>query len=122
MLPDDGPGTNGTVPYRHASSDDRPGLIELPEQPTLDDWSYGAVSPGSPGPLATKEVVLSIWQEEFKQLNDWGGLYMLVMHPQVTGRPMRWATLRDLIRFTRGFDGVWYARCDAVAASFAEQE
>lgn len=110
------------VPYRHVLTDGRPGPVELPEQPTLDDWAFGATSLARPKPLYTKSAVLSIWQDEFREIHDWGGLYMLVMHPQITGRPMRLATLRELIAFTRGFDGVWYATADEVATAFTNQE
>ena len=44
------------------------------------------------------------------------------MHPQVTGRPMRLATLREFIAYTREFPGVWYATCAEIAEVFAEQE
>ena len=110
------------VPYRHEHLDGTPGLVELPEQPTLDDWTYGAISPSSPGPFDPKDAVLSIWQDEFTEIHAWGGLFMLVMHPQVTGRPMRLATLRELISLTRGFDGVQYATCIQAAEDFIAQE
>ena len=47
---------------------------------------------------------------------------MLVMHPQVTGRPIRLATLRELIAFMRGFPGVWFATSDEIARAFIDHE
>ena len=105
------------LPYRHVWADGNAGIIELPEQPTLDDWIYGAARP-----LATKADVLAIWQDEFRELYDWGGLVMLVMHPQITGRPMRLATLREFIAFTRNFENVWYGKCRQIAQSFITHE
>ncbi len=110
------------VPYRHRLADGAPGPVELPEQPTLDDWAFGATSLERPKPLYPKDAVLSIWRDEFRALYDWGGLCMLVMHPQVTGRPMRLATLRAFVAFTRDFPGVWYATAGAVADAFIAGE
>ena len=110
------------LPYRHRLSDGSPGPIEIPEQPTLDDWAFGASSLQSPRPLFPKDHVLSIWRDEFKELYDWGGAITLVMHPQVTGRPLRLATLREFIAYTREFPGVWYATCAEMAEAFAAQE
>lgn len=110
------------VPYRHILADGTPGPIEIPEQPTLDDWAFGSSSLSSPRPLFPKEQVLSIWSDEFRELYDWGGAVTLVMHPQITGRPMRLATLREFIAFTRDFDNVWYATCEEIAEAFILHE
>ncbi len=118
------------LPYRHlldngphsSKGSSRFGPVEIPEQPTLDDWAFGSSSLSSPRPLFTKEHVLSIWQDEFRELYAWGGCYTLVMHPQISGRPMRLATLRELIAFTRTFDNVWYATCEEIAKAFIAQE
>jgi peptidoglycan/xylan/chitin deacetylase (PgdA/CDA1 family) len=109
-------------PYRHRLRDGRPGPVELPEHPTLDDWNFGATHLRTPRPLFTREHVLSIWKDEFQEIYDWGGVFVLVMHPQVTGRPMRLATLRELIAFTRRFPKVWYATAGEVAEAFIAQE
>ena len=63
-----------------------------------------------------------LWQDEFRELYDWGGLFMLVMHPQITGRPMRLATLRELIAFIRNFEGVWFAQCRQIAEALVNNE
>ncbi len=110
------------VPYRHRLVDGRPGPVEIPEQPTLDDWAFGSTSPSSPRPLFGKEQVLSIWTDEFRELYAWGGATTLVMHPQITGRPLRLATLREFIAFTRDFDRLWYATCAEVAQAFIAHE
>ena len=107
------------LPYRHVMADGSAGIIEIPEQPTLDDWSYGATSIHSPRPLFGKEHVLAIWRDEFREMYDWGAVFTLVMHPQITGRPMRLATLREFVAFTRQFERVWYATCREIAEAFA---
>jgi peptidoglycan/xylan/chitin deacetylase (PgdA/CDA1 family) len=110
------------VPYRIILEDGRSGPVEIPEQPTLDDWVYGSLSPTQYRVLQSKSHVLSIWQDEFSELRSWGGSITIVMHPQITGRPIRLATLREFIAFTRSFDDVWYATCGDIARHFASQE
>lgn len=110
------------APYRIVLEDGLPGPVEIPEQPTLDDWAYGSSSPTQYRVLQSKSHVLSIWQDEFTELREWGGSITLVMHPQITGRPIRLATLRDFIAHTRTFDDVWYATCGAIARHFISQE
>ena len=47
---------------------------------------------------------------------------MLVMHPRVTGRPIRLATPRALIAFMRDFPDVWFATSDEFAGAFIAHE
>ena len=110
------------VPYRHTLADGSDGVIELPLNPTLDDGNFGLSAVRSPRPLYPKEWVLSIWQDEFRETYDWGGLFILTMHPQITGRPMRLATLREFIAFTRTFPNVWYATGSEVARAWDAQQ
>ena len=83
---------------------------------------YASTSPVQYRVMQSKGHVLSIWQDEFVELRSWGGSITLVMHPQITGRPIRLATLREFIVFTRRFDDVWYATCGDIARHFAAQE
>ncbi len=110
------------APYRIVLEDGRRGPVEIPEQPTLDDWAFGSSSPTQYRVLQSKAHVLSIWRDEFTELRSWGGAITLVMHPQITGRPVRLATLREFIGFTRSFDDVWYATCGDIARHFVSQE
>lgn len=110
------------VPYRHTLADGSPGPIELPEQPELDDWAFGSVSMREAKSLYPKAAVLSIWQDTFQELYQWGGAVTIVMHPQVTGRPLRLATLREFIHFARSLPNVWIAPCRDVAQAFEAYE
>ncbi len=110
------------VPYRHIFSDGSRGIVEIPEQPELDDWTFGSVSMREAKVLFPKTAVLSIWQDTFRELYDWGGACTIVMHPQVTGRPIRLATLREFIGFAREFPAVWFATCQELAEAFVAQE
>ena len=120
------PSTGAYDPYMHIFMDAGNGNVlaffELPEQPELDDWSFGGYSMREAKPLYTKDAVLSIWQDTFQELHAWGGICMMVMHPQVTGRPMRLATLREFIHLTRKLPDVWTTTCREVAEAFVAQE
>ena len=39
-----------------------------------------------------------------------GGLFTLVMHPQLSGRPSRVLMLKEFMDYVKGFDGVWPLR------------
>ncbi|MSP81465.1 MAG: polysaccharide deacetylase [Alphaproteobacteria bacterium] len=106
-------------PYRHKLPDGRPGIIELPWHWSLDDAIYFLFSIRNPRPIFTNDHVLSIWQEEFREIYRWGGLFDLVMHPQVIGRPSRVALLRTFIAWVKTFPGVWFATGTQIAEAWA---
>jgi len=65
-----------------------------------------------------REAVLSIWKDEFEQTHEWGGVTTMVMHPQVTGRPMRICILDQFLTHVRETGDVWIARGCDIAAHF----
>ena len=97
------------LPYRHRSVGDLPGLVEIPVNFAFDDWNFGMSSRTSPRPLFGRDTVLPLWIEEFEATHAWGGVTTLVLHPQVSGRPMRWHILRDFLRHVQSKDDVWIA-------------
>ncbi len=115
-------------PYRHVLPD-RPGPIEIPVNFALDDWNYGITHRMSSRALFGREEVLSIWRDEFEQTREWGGVITTILHPQVSGRPMRYRILDQFLHFVREHDDVWWAngraiadhyeRCEAVADASA---
>ena len=54
--------------------------------------------------------VLEIYKEEFRAVHAAGGLFTLVMHPQLSGRPSRVLMLKEFMDYVKGFDGVWLPR------------
>lgn len=111
-------------PYRHLLPSG-PGPIEIPVNYSFDDWSYGLTHRTSPRAMFGREAVLSIWRDEFDQTREWGGVTTMVMHPQVTGRPMRIGILEQFLQHVRQYDDVWvatgaqiaehYERCEALS-------
>ena len=106
-------------PYRHPSQGGSPGPIELPWHWSLDDAVYALFSIRNPRPIFAPEQVLGVWKAEFQELYRWGGYFNLVMHPQVSGRPSRLATLREFIAWMRSFPGVWFATCTETAEAWS---
>jgi peptidoglycan/xylan/chitin deacetylase (PgdA/CDA1 family) len=106
-------------PYRAKLPDGSDGPIELPWHWSLDDAPHALFSIKSPRPIFPNSHLAELFQEEFKEIYRWGGLYNLVMHPQVSGRPSRIALLRDMIAFIQGFPNVWFANGTQVAEAWS---
>jgi peptidoglycan-N-acetylglucosamine deacetylase len=102
-------------PYQLKTVGGFPRPIELPWHWSLDDAPYMLFSLKNPRPIMTNSHVLEIWREEFQAIYRLGGLFNLVCHPQVIGRPSRLELLRQFIDFTMKFPKVWYATGQEVA-------
>lgn len=96
-------------PYRHRLADGRPGPVEIPVNYAFDDWNFGMTSRVDSRPIFGRDAILPIWREEFEVTHDWGGVTTLVLHPQVSGRPMRWRILRDFLIEIAARGDVWIA-------------
>jgi hypothetical protein len=108
-------------PYRHRLADGKPGVVEVPWHWSLDDAIYSLFSIRNPRPVFTNSHIMEVWQEEFREIYRWGGLFDLVMHPQVSGRPSRVALVRKLIAWIKTFPDVWFATGNQVAEAWLAQ-
>lgn len=106
-------------PYRHVMADGSKGPIELPWSWSLDDAPYALFSVKNPRPIMTNEHILSVWKADFDEIYRWGGLFDVIMHPQVIGRPGRIAMLRQLIQYIQTFPNVWIATGTEVAEAWS---
>jgi peptidoglycan/xylan/chitin deacetylase (PgdA/CDA1 family) len=106
------------VPYRMAAPGGGKGPVELSWHWSTDDAPYALFSIKTPRTICTNSHILEVFQDEFREIYRWGGLYNLVMHPQVTGRPSRIALLREMISFIRTFPKVWFATGTEVAEAW----
>lgn len=104
-------------PYRHPGT----GLIELPVHWSLDDaphfWFSGQDWDRK---IATPREVREIWQAEFEGIRRLGGLCVLVVHPQLIGRPGRIGMLGAFLEEVMSHPDVWLAGCGAIAGHAAE--
>jgi peptidoglycan/xylan/chitin deacetylase (PgdA/CDA1 family) len=88
------------------------GVIELPIERILDDFPYFGASNGS---LPSPDLVEQIFASEFDVAYQEGGLYVLTMHPHVTGHRSRLAGLEKLILHMKSKPGVWFATEEDIA-------
>jgi len=101
------------VPYLHDAIDGA-SVVEIPVSWVLDDAPYflftgqRAIQP--PGP------VLQGWLTEFDGICEVGGVANFTFHPQLIGRPSRFACLRELVEHAKRTPRVWIARLDEIAA------
>ena len=94
------------------------GMVELPIGWILDDYAYFG---GTNGTMPSPELVLQIFQSEFDAAYEEGGLYVLTMHPHITGHRSRAAALDQLIAHMRSRPGVWFATHEEIARYFRAQ-
>jgi peptidoglycan/xylan/chitin deacetylase (PgdA/CDA1 family) len=91
----------------------RTGLVELPIERILDDAPYfGGNADGS---MPSVSAVLEVFQSEFDVAYQESGLYLLTMHPHLTGHRSRVAMLEKLVGYMKGKPGVWFATHEQIA-------
>jgi peptidoglycan-N-acetylglucosamine deacetylase len=99
-------------PYELIAHGRPTGMVELPVDATLDDAPY-LWWPG--GVLPSAELAFKVFQDEFDGAHEEGGLFMLTMHPMVTGRRSRIVYLDRLITYMKSKPGVWFATAREIA-------
>jgi peptidoglycan/xylan/chitin deacetylase (PgdA/CDA1 family) len=98
-------------------------LVELPVAWELDDaphffFSFNPYRVGSSAP----SKVYEIWASEFEGAYLEEGVYLLTMHPQMTGRYHRLKMLEQLIEHIKGHDGVWFTTCAELAQTWRSRQ
>ena len=83
------------------------GVVELPIERILDDYPY--FGGGADGSNPSLEDVYQVFQSEFDVAYEEGGLYILTMHPHLTGHRSRAAMLERLVSYMKRKPGVWFA-------------
>ncbi len=100
-------------PYELLLDGQPTGVVELPIERILDDFPYfGGNTDGSNPSLGD---VYEVFQSEFDVAYEEGGLYLLTMHPHLTGHRSRVAMLERLIAYMKGKPGVWFATHEQIA-------
>jgi peptidoglycan/xylan/chitin deacetylase (PgdA/CDA1 family) len=106
-------------PYVHPGS---PAVVELPVQWLNDDAPFFLFNPQyAPRPIQAPWLVFGAFREELIGAREWGGLFNLTMHPQVSGHPSRLRQLGGLIRTIKEMEGVWLATCAEIASFWVEK-
>jgi hypothetical protein len=104
------------VPYLLETS--RGQLLELPSHWGMDDWPpfMHSIDLNFQMPIQSPAQAWENWWEEFEAMWDFGGLWVPVWHPFLSGRLARWRHTHAMIgrMFDKG--GVWFAPMRDIAA------
>ena len=98
-------------PYELVANGVSTGLVELPVDWILDDYPYFT----SNGALPSPELIFKVFQDEFDQAYREGTMFMLTMHPMVSGHRSRIIYLDKLISYMKTKPGVWFATGQQIA-------
>jgi peptidoglycan/xylan/chitin deacetylase (PgdA/CDA1 family) len=89
------------------------GVVELPIERIVDDFPYFGSATNGAQPIP--DDVEQVFQSEFDVAFDEGGLFILTMHPHITGHRSRVAGLDKLIRHMKAKGNVWFATHEQIA-------
>lgn len=89
------------------------GVVELPIERILDDSPYFGTNADGSNP--TIDDVFTVFQAEFDVAYEEEGLYLLTMHPHLTGHRSRVVLLERLIHYMKKKGGVWFATHEQIA-------
>lgn len=96
-------------------------MVELPVEWIRDDAVYFNMNRFTAlRPYTPPTSVLDIFKREFDRAYIEGGLFLLTMHPHVSGYRSRIFVLEELIKHIQGHEGVWFAT-HADIARFAKE-
>ena len=109
-------------PYEIVAAGKRTGLIELPVEWILDDFTYYSYDrPSSAYHRMGDQEVYEIYLAEFEKAYEERTMFLLTMHPLVTGHRSRFAALEKLVAHMKSKKGVWFATHEQVARAAAGQ-
>jgi len=103
------------IPY--LIGDGRRTAVELPSDLSLDDWTqYVCLKDfGYMLPIASPQRAMEVFRAEFDAARRYGGLWIAVWHPFVSGRMSRADAIAGLIEHMQTAGGVWFAALEDVA-------
>ncbi|MFN7920540.1 MAG: polysaccharide deacetylase [Bryobacteraceae bacterium] len=111
-------------PYEVNAGGKPTGVVELPVEWILDDAPYYTMDRFSTvRPTMNQEEVLALWKAEFDQAykEGAGSLFILTMHPHVSGHRSRIHALDRLVSYMQSKPGVWFATHEEIARYVKKQ-
>lgn len=103
-------------PYELLSDGEPSGIVELPPEWIRDDAVYFNMNRFSGlRPYTPPSAVEEIFRAEFDGALAEGGLFLLTMHPHVSGHRSRIVVLERLIKYIKSRGKVWFATHEQVA-------
>jgi peptidoglycan-N-acetylglucosamine deacetylase len=105
-------------PYEVLAEGHPTGLVELPVEWILDDFAYYSYDRRSNAYNRVGDSdVYAIYKGEFDRAYEEGTLFLLTMHPFVTGHRSRLSALDRLVSYMQSKPGVWFGTLQQVAAA-----
>tara|TARA_A100001037_G_scaffold290076_1_gene302498 strand:+ start:795 stop:1712 length:918 start_codon:yes stop_codon:yes gene_type:complete len=103
------------IPY--VIGNERGELVELPSHYGLDDWPHYQFSRdfGTMMPVKSTSQACQVFREEFDAAWEYGGLWVSVWHPFLSGRLARAAAIKSLIEYMHDKGQVWFATLEDIA-------
>ncbi|MCR8723086.1 polysaccharide deacetylase family protein [Frigidibacter sp. ROC022] len=109
-------------PYEILDKGEATGIVELPVEWIRDDAPYFMMNRfGAQRPYTPPEAVLDIFRREFDGAHAEGGLFLLTMHPHITGYRSRIFILEELLDHIVSKGDCWIATHAEIARYCAEQ-
>jgi peptidoglycan/xylan/chitin deacetylase (PgdA/CDA1 family) len=105
-------------PYEVVSNGEPTGLIELAIDWTLTETPYL----GRGGTMPSPELLYQLYKDEFDGAYQEGTMFLLTLHPHVTGHRAPIAHLDRLIAYMKSKPDVWFATCEQIARYVKDPE
>jgi peptidoglycan/xylan/chitin deacetylase (PgdA/CDA1 family) len=104
------------IPYLLAN--DQGQVVELPTHYAMDDWPHFMASRDLAYLMPPKSPAqaLEVYQAEFDAMWEYGGLWIAVWHPFLSGRLARCVMMARLIEYRHAKGQVWFATLEEIAA------
>jgi peptidoglycan/xylan/chitin deacetylase (PgdA/CDA1 family) len=93
------------------------GIVELPVNWILDDAPFLPPTASLPSP----RLILKTFKDDFDRAYSEGTLFMLTMHPHITGQRSRMKYLDELVVYMKSKPGVWFATAEQIARYIKQQ-
>ncbi len=99
-------------PYELLQDGEATGVVELPVEWILDDAPL--FNPRGNSYMNPRDV-MQVWIDEFDKAWEEGTMFLLTMHPHVSGHRSRIVALEGLIEHMKAKGGVWFGTHEAAA-------
>jgi peptidoglycan/xylan/chitin deacetylase (PgdA/CDA1 family) len=92
-------------------------VIELPTHYAMDDWPHFMASRDLAYlmPPRSPQQAMEVYQAEFDAMWEYGGLWIAVWHPFLSGRLARCVAIARLIEYMHSKGQVWFATLEDIA-------
>ena len=91
-------------------------LTEVPIPWLIDDAIYFRYTDAQSRTPVDPALVLNSWIEEFEGIREFGGAFVLTVHPWISGRGQRIRLLRKLFTHILRYEDVWFTSIGEIAS------